>query len=188
MPMPRTAIHRDHKIYHLTMTAVMSAITCVLSPIALPIGPVPVTLCTLVLYLSQYLLGWKRGAVSCLVYLLLGIMGAPVFAGFTGGFGKLLGPTGGYIVGYLGVAVVTGLAVERFGSRWAHLLGMVAGTALCYVLGTAWYCLITQSGVASALVLCVLPFIPGDLVKMAAALTFGPVIRSRLERAGLLKG
>lgn len=187
MPMPRTAIHRDHKIYHLTMTAVMAAITCVLAPIALPIGPVPVTLCTLVLYLSQYLLGWKRGTVSCLVYLLLGIMGAPVFAGFTGGFGKLLGPTGGYIVGYLGVAAVTGLAVERFRSRWAHLLGMAAGTALCYGLGTAWYCLITQSGVASALVLCVLPFIPGDLVKMAAALTFGPMIRSRLERAGLLK-
>ena len=187
MSMSRTAIRRDRKIYYLTMTALMAAITCVLSPVALPVGPIPVTLCTLVIYLSQYLLGWKRGTMSCLVYLLLGIMGAPVFAGFAGGFGKLLGPTGGYIAGYLAVAVVTGLAVEKFRSRWVHLLGMVLGTALCYLLGTAWYCLVTDSGVVSAMVLCVFPFIPGDLVKIAVAMTFGPMIRSRLEQAGLLK-
>ena len=187
MSMPRTAIRRDRKIYYLTMTALMAAITCVLSPIALPVGPIPVTLCTLVIYLSQYLLGWKRGTMSCLVYLLLGIMGAPVFAGFAGGFGKLLGPTGGYIAGYLAVAVVTGLAVEKFRSRCVHLLGMVLGTALCYLLGTAWYCLVTDSGVVSAMVLCVFPFIPGDLVKIAVAMTFGPMIRSRLEQVGLLK-
>lgn len=187
MSMPRSAIHRDRKIYHLTMTAVMAAVTCVLAPIALPIGPIPVTLCTLVIYLSQYLLGWKRGALSCLVYLLLGFMGAPVFAGFTGGVGKLLGPTGGYIVGYLAVSVVSGLAVEKFRSRFVHLFGMVLGTAICYGIGTVWYCFITRVGVSSAVTLCVLPFIPGDLVKMVVSLTFGPALRSRLEKAGLLK-
>jgi biotin transport system substrate-specific component len=125
--------------------------------------------------------------VSCLVYLLLGFMGAPVFAGFTGGVGKLLGPTGGYIIGYLAVSVVSGLAVEKFRSRCVHLFGMMLGTVICYGIGTVWYCFITQGGVDSAVMLCVLPFIPGDLVKMVLALTFGPALRRRLEKAGLLK-
>lgn len=185
MSMPKSAIRRSGKIYYLTMTALMAAVLCVLSPLALPIGPVPVTLCTLVIYLIPYLLGWKLGTVSCLVYLLLGLMGLPVFAGFIGGFGKLLGPTGGYLVGYLAVAVCTGLAVERSRSRVVHALGMAVGTALCYGLGTAWYCLITDSGVESALMLCVLPFLPGDLVKMAVAMTVGPMLRDRLNKAGL---
>ena len=185
MSMPRSEMRRSGKIYHLTMTALMAAVLCVLSPVALPIGPVPVTLCTLVIYLAQYLLGWKRGAVSCLVYLLLGLMGLPVFAGFIGGFGKLLGPTGGYLVGYLAVAVCTGLAVERSRSRVVHAAGMALGTALCYGLGTAWYCLVTDSGVESALMLCVFPFIPGDLVKMAVAMSVGPMLRDRLNRASL---
>jgi biotin transport system substrate-specific component len=125
--------------------------------------------------------------LSCLVYLLLGFMGAPVFAGFTGGVGKLLGPTGGYIIGYLAVSVVSGLAVEKFRSRFLHLFGMVLGTAICYGIGTVWYCFVARVGVSSAVTLCVLPFIPGDLVKMVVSLTFGPALRSRLEKAGLLK-
>ena len=108
MSMPRSAIHRSRKIYHLTMTAVMAAVICVLSPLVIPIGPVPITLANLAMYLSLYLLGGKRGTASCLVYVLIGMAGVPVFAGFTGGAAKLFGPTGGYIVGYLLMVMIAG--------------------------------------------------------------------------------
>lgn len=186
MPVPRSAVRREKKIYMLTMTGLMAAVTCVLAPLALPIGPVPVTLVNLVIYLSCYLLGGKLASLSCLVYVLLGLAGMPVFAGFTGGAGKLLGPTGGYILGYLLLAVVSGNFVDRFSSRILHGIGMVLGTVLCYGLGTAWYCISAQTTPAAALALCVLPFIPGDVVKIGLALSFGPVLRGRLEKVGLL--
>lgn len=95
---PRTHDRRGgpekSKIYGLSMTAVMAAVTCVLAPMSIPIGPVPISFTNLAIYLSLYLLGWKRGTVSYLVYVLIGMVGVPVFSGFTGGMGRLLGPTG----------------------------------------------------------------------------------------------
>ena len=185
--MSRDVRRREKKVYALTMTALISAVTCVLAPLAIPIGPVPVTLVNLVICLSLYLLGGRLAFFSCLVYILLGLAGMPVFAGFTGGAGKLLGPTGGYILGYLVLAAASGVFVDRFDSRVLHGAGMVLGTALCYVLGTVWYCISAQTTAAAALTLCVLPFIPGDAVKIGVALTLGPVLRTRLEKAGLLQ-
>lgn len=180
-------MRREKKVYALTMTALMSAVTCVLAPLAIPIGPVPVTLVNLVIYLSLYLLGGRLACFSCLVYVLLGLAGMPVFAGFTGGAGKLLGPTGGYILGYLVMSAISGVFVDRFGSRVLHGVGMVLGSALCYGLGTIWYCISAQTNPAAALTLCVLPFIPGDAVKIGIALTLGPILRQRLDKAGLLQ-
>ena len=188
MPIPRSAVRRSNKIYTLTMTGVMAAVICVLSPMAIPIGPVPITLVNLSMYLALYLLGGRWGTLSCLVYVLIGAAGVPVFAGFTGGVGRLFGPTGGYIVGYLWMAIVAGLVIDKCRSRVLHFAGMTVGTALCYGLGTLWYCVSMNSGVGAALALCVLPFIPGDLVKMVLAISVGPMLRNRLEKAGLLTG
>ena len=185
--MSRGVMRREKKVYTLTVTALMSAVTCVLAPLSLPVGPVPVTLVNLVIYLSLYLIGGRLTSLSCLVYVLLGMAGMPVFAGFTGGVGRLLGPTGGYILGYLLIAAVSGWFVDRCSNRIFHGMGMILGTVLCYVLGTAWYCISAQTTPAAALTLCVLPFIPGDLVKMGVALTFGPALRERMEKVGLLK-
>ena len=88
------------KTYEITMTALMAAVTCILAPLSIPIGPVPISFTNLAIYLSLYLLGWKRGTISYLIYLLIGLIGLPVFSGFTGGVGKLAGPTGGYIIGF----------------------------------------------------------------------------------------
>ena len=172
--------------YTLAMVAVMTAVTCVLAPMSIPIGQVPITLTNLVIYFSLYLLGWKRGSVSVLVYILIGTVGVPVFSGFSGGLGKLAGPTGGYILGFLVMAVVAGLAVDHWNNRALHFLGMVVGTGLCYALGTAWFCFSTHSSVQAALWTCVLPFIPFDLGKMVAAIVAGPVLRRRLVQAGVL--
>ena len=89
------------KTYEITITALMTAVTCILAPMSIPIGPVPISFTNLAIYLSLYLLGWKRGTISYLIYLLIGLVGLPVFSGFTGGPAKLAGPTGGYIIGFI---------------------------------------------------------------------------------------
>ena len=172
---------RKGRIYTLSATALMTAVTCILAPLSLPIGPVPVTLTNLVINLSLYLLGWRCAAVSCAVYILLGLAGLPVFSGFSGGFGKLAGPTGGYIIGFLPMAVAAGLIISHTKKRILHFLAMAAGTALCYALGTAWFCVVMDASPAAALAACVLPFIPGDILKMLLALLAGPAVRKRIR-------
>ena len=186
MTHPETAAGaRPKKVYLMSVTALMAAVTCILAPMSLPIGPVPISLTNLAIYLSLYLLGWKWGTVSYLVYVVIGAVGVPVFSGFTGGLGKLAGPTGGYIVGFVPMAVLAGLVIDRYRSRGLQLAGMIVGTAVCYAFGTAWFCFVMDSTPMAALSLCVIPFIPGDLVKMALAMWVGPLIRGRLAKAGL---
>ena len=174
-------------LYFLTRTAILTAVLCVLAPLAIPIGPVPVSLATLVIYFSLYLCGWKMGTVSVVVYLMIGMMGLPVFSAFSGGVGKLVGPTGGYIIGYIPMAVLSGLIISRYQNKPVQFLGLAAGTALCYAFGTAWFCYVTSTSLGAALAACVLPFIPGDLVKIVIAMCFGPMIRKKLVKAGLLQ-
>ena len=172
--------------YPLVMTAVMAAVISAVAPFALPIGPIPITLGTLVMYLAGYVLCGKRAGAAVLVYVLLGAIGVPVFNGFTGGLGVVAGPTGGYIVGFIPMAFLSGLAVERFPkNRVLQFVGMALATAILYALGTAWFCVQAGKSLAAALSVCVFPFIPGDLVKMAVAMILGPVIRERLIRAGI---
>ncbi len=173
-------------IYPLAMTAVMAAVISAVSPFALPIGPISLSLCTLVLYITPYILGWQRSAAATLVFILLGLVGVPVFTGFAGGVGKVLGPTGGYIAGYIPLVIITGLAIRFFPkNRVLQFLGMIAATAVLYALGTAWYCVQSGNDLPTAMKFCVIPFIPGDLIKMIVAMVAGPELRNRLVKAGI---
>ena len=173
-------------LYPLAMTAVLAALMAVTAPFSVAIGPIPLSFCTLIIYLAGYLLGGRRAAAATLAYILLGAVGMPVFSGFSAGLGVLAGPTGGYVVGYLPLAALSGLAVSRFPrSRALQLLGMAGGTAVLYALGTAWYCVQSGTPLVPALAACVLPFLPGDLLKMLAVMAVGPVLRDRLVRAGV---
>lgn len=119
----------------LAVIGVMTAVTCILAPLSLPIGPVPISLTNLAIYFSLYALGVKFGCVSYLAYLLIGFIGVPVFSGFTGGPSKLLGPTGGYLIGFIPMALIAGLFIDKFiSNRILCLLGMIAGTAAAYAL------------------------------------------------------
>ena len=178
-----TSTSRSTHTYAMVTTAFMAAVTCILAPLSIPIGPVPISLTNLAIYLALYLLNWKRGTISYCLYLLIGLAGLPVFSGFSGGIGKLAGPTGGYIIGFIPMAIIAGIIIDHFRNRWIQLLGMILGTAVCYVFGTAWFCMQAGYTVSAALAVCVIPFIPGDLVKMVIALTIVPVIRQRTETA-----
>ena len=173
-------------VHQIAAIAIMSAVTCILAPLSIPIGPVPISLTNLAIYFALYILGMKEGTVSYLIYLLIGLIGIPVFSGFTSGPEKLFGPTGGYLIGFIPMAVIAGLIIDRFTSkRFICLAGMAAGTILCYALGTAW--LAYQAGMdwRAALWAGVIPFIPGDLIKMLLAIMIGPKIQAQLIRANL---
>ena len=174
---------------NMVMMALFAAITCVLAPLAVPIGPVPISLTNLVIYISLYVLGWKRGTITYIVYLLVGLVGLPVFSGFEGGIGKFAGPTRRYLVGFIFMSVICGIFIEKWHEIspvhvTLNMLGMILGTVAAYAFGTAWFCLSTGTGVVAALSLCVFPFIIGDLIKMAIAVSVGPVIGKQMKRLG----
>lgn len=175
------------RLHILTHTAIITAITCIMAPMSIPVGSVPISFTNLVIYLSLYLVGWKLSVLSVSIYILIGLIGLPVFSGFTGGVGKLVGPTGGYIVGFIPMAILAGLVIEKCSKRTVQFLGLVLGTALCYILGTVWYCYETEAALGAALGMCVLPFVPVDLIKIVMVMLMAQPIKDRLVRSGLLK-
>ena len=162
-------------IFMMAVTAVMAALIAVVAPFSIPAGQVSFTLCTLLLYLSPYILGWKRAALATLIYIMLGMVGMPVFSGFKGGFGVLAGPTGGYILGFFFQALLYWWMTARLGEALrVKIAASVLGLILCYAFGTAWYLVLyvqmgKPMGLLTALGYCVFPFIVPDLVKLALA-------------------
>ena len=168
-------------VSEMALIAVMAAVTCIMGPLSIPIpfSVVPISLTNLAVYLAIYVLGCRRGTLSYLVYLLLGLVGVPVFSGFSGGVGKLFGPTGGYIIGFLVTAVFLAyFKGEKYNFKRYALLGCVIGIPLIYVFGVVQLKLITGMGWDKAIMTGALPFIPLDIVKcLAAAVIAGPINR-----------
>lgn len=145
---------------------------------------VPFTMQTFAVFLSCALLGGKRGTICVLIYLLLGAVGLPVFSGFSGGPGHILGPTGGYIIGFIFTALIMWLFEKLWGASQLILIAsMAAGLFICYAFGTAWFVIVyTRStgpvGFATALGWCVIPYIIPDALKIALAI----ILNSRLRK------
>ena len=155
--------------------ALFAVIIAICSWLSVP-ATIPFTLQTFGIFLTVGVLGGKRGTLSVLIYLLLGIIVIPVFSGFTGGVGRLLGTTGGYIIGFLLSAMVM-WAMEQFlgKKRWVLAISMVLGLIVCYAFGTMWFMFVYANstgpiGVWTALGWCVFPYIIPDLIKIALAL------------------
>lgn len=173
-------------IQQIAAIGVMTAVICVLAPFSLPIGPVPISLTNLAIYFALYMLGVKRGTISYLVYLRIGLVGVPVFSGFTSGPGKLFGPPGGYLIGFIPMAIIAGMVIDRkINNRLLCFIGMIIGTVVCYAFGTACLAYEAHMDLLAALMAGVIPFIPGDLIKMVLAMILGPQIRNRLIHANL---
>ena len=168
--------------YQMAVTALMAAALCVLGPLSVPIGAIPISLSNFVICLTAWLLGPKFGTLSVAVYLLIGLVGVPVFSGYGAGIAKLAGPTGGYLVGYLLLAFIGGLFIEKSkGQPVISGIGLVLGDAACYVLGTIWFMILTGADLVSALGWCVLPYLPGDAVKIVLAAVLTMQLDKRLK-------
>lgn len=172
----------------LTLIGVMTAVICIMGPLSiqLPISPVPISLGTLAIYFVIYVLGMKKGTISCCIYLLIGFIGIPVFTAFTSGPAKLLGPTGGYLIGYIFMALICGFIVDKTNNVFLCFGGMLLGTAVLYFFGTVWLAYQGNMTFMAALAAGVLPFILGDLAKILIAMVAGGQIKKRLRRAGLI--
>lgn len=175
-------------IKNIVSIALMTAIISILSQFAIvtPLSPVPITLATFAIYLTMIILGWTNGTISVLVYVMLGFAGAPVFTGFTGGAVKVMGPTGGYIIGYIFLAVVEGAFVEWARGSAMIFVGMLLGTIVLYIFGTFWLMRQSGSNLVAAFIAGVVPFVIGDIVKMIVALFAGVKIRKILIRNNLI--
>ena len=167
-----------HQLYMTAYASLLAALTAVGAFIAIPIGPVPIVLQNLFVYLTGLLLGSKWGLSSMAVYLLAGACGLPVFSGGKGGIGHLIGPTGGYLLGFLPAVYIIGWITERAENKnVAGIPAMICATAVIYLFGVTWLKFLTNMTFAKTLAVGMLPFLIGDAVKIAVAAALAKALR-----------
>lgn len=201
-----TDVSQSKKTLQMTLIAVMAAMICVVAPfsIPLPFTLVPISFTNLMIFIAIFALGWKRATLSYILYLLIGFAGVPVFSGFTGGPAKFVGPTGGYLIGFIFTAIVTGMIIDfasnkEFSNKsktkvlriCCYVGGMLLGAVIFYTFGTVWYMLLQgmefrADYINSVLAACVLPFLPGDAMKIVIAVIVGVPLRATLRKNQLV--
>ncbi len=174
--------------FDLALIAMFTSVIAICSWISIPTA-VPFTLQTFAVFLTVNVLGGKRGTLAILTYLMLGIVGAPVFSGFSGGLGHLLNNTGGFIIGFLFTALVMwGIEYWIGRKKWSCIFSMMLGLSVCYTFGTGWFLFIYTAksgaiGLGTALTWCVFPYIIPDIIKMMLAYA----LSRRLAKYGITK-
>ena len=164
------------------VTALFAALLCILAPISIPVGAVPVSLATFGVCLVALLTDRRCALMAILLYAALGAVGLPVFAGFRGGAHVLVGPTGGYLFGYIPMALTISAFCDGRRTAPRMALGMILGLSLCYGLGVLWYSISADVSLMAALTVGVLPFLPFDAVKLVAAGAVALLLGRRIEK------
>lgn len=168
---------RDKKfltIHDMVLIAVFTALISVCSLIQIPLGPIPFTMQNFAVFITAGVLGVKRGTLSIIAYILLGIAGVPVFRGM-GGPGVIAGPTGGYILGFIFSVIIIGVITYfiKTDRVWLNtvimMAAMILGDVVCFIVGTIQFMFITKTSLVAALGYCVIPFVVPDLIKIVAA-------------------
>jgi len=166
--------------------AIFTALIAVLSPLAIPMPyGVPMTLQSFIIPFSAVVLGAKRGVIATIAYVLLGAMGLPIFSNFGGGLAWLVGPTGGFLLGFPVYACLAGWGADR-GRRTILAAGLFVGVILFYTGGMVHFSLVTGRSLAEAFAIAVLPFLPTEALKLALVWILGQNIRTALEKSGTL--
>ncbi len=158
-------------VHQITLVSLFSALTAVGAFISIPIGLVPISLQNLFTLLSGMVLGSKSGIYSQLIYILLGMVGLPVFSGFRGGIGVLLGPTGGFLTGFVISAYIVGKLIENINDAriWSYFVIGLLGLIIIYACGIIHLLIVTEIGLKEAVLVGVIPFLPGDFLKLITA-------------------
>ena len=178
---------KKQHIRAITETALCTALIAVSAQISILVfaSNIPYTLQTFALFLIAAVFGWKKSTIATVIYLALAAIGLPIMAGFKGGIAAIMGPTGGYALGFLFIALLTGIAAEKGkGNKWILLAGMVAGLLVCYAFGTVWFKYIygTDKGLGAVLMLCVVPYLPVDAVKIVCAVLLAGRVKKALYK------
>jgi biotin transport system substrate-specific component len=169
----------------IVFASLLAALTAAGAYLAIPIGPVPIVLQNMFVFLAGLLLGSRWGLASVAVYLLAGACGLPVFAGGMGGIGRIVGPTGGYLVGYLPAVFLIGYISEKAAGRiGVDVLAMICGTIVLYACGASWLKILTGMTWSRTLAAGMFPFLIGDALKIAAAALIAKALRPVVRVAG----
>lgn len=169
----------------MVLIALMTAVTCVLGPLSIPLpfSPVPISLTNFAIFLAIFVLGMKSGTISFIIYLLLGAVGVPVFSSFRGCFQVLAGPTGGYLIGFIFLALIMGFALDHFDRKLVPtIIGMIIGMAVCYAFGTVWLAKLLSLSFKEGLMMGVIPYLPGDAAKIIIAAIVGPKLYGATQK------
>ena len=159
-------------VQELTTMALLAALLCVSSYISiqLPISAVPITAQTLIINLIALLLKPKKGGITVIVWILLGVVGLPVFSGGKSGIGTITGPTGGFIIGYIAVAIIVALVRGRKNKVWRNMVAVIAvGIPVLYAVGVPWYKVSMSLDWKTAFLTGMVPYLIGDVIKCVAA-------------------
>jgi len=169
----------------LCQTALFTALIAACAQVSFPLpGGIPVTLQTFAVMLAGIVLGAKKGTLAVLIYILLAAIGIPVLSNMTGGLGIVFGRTGGFILSFPIMTVITGFAESRR-NKLLLAAGLISAVIVNYISGTVYFSLLTGSGLRTAFMVCVLPFIAGDAVKMVMAAVFGRSLKAILKKTGM---
>ena len=169
----------------MVLIALMTAVTCVLGPLSIPLpfSPVPISLTNFAIFLAIFVLGMKSGTISFIIYLLLGAIGVPVFSSFRGGLQVLAGPTGGYLIGFIFLALIMGIALDQFDRKLVPtIIGMIIGMAVCYAFGTVWLAKLLSLSFKEGLMMGVIPYLAGDAAKIIIAAIVGPKLYGATQK------
>lgn len=167
----------------MTLISLFAALTAVGAFISIPLYPIPLTLQTLFTLLAAMTLGSVMGMLSQIIYVMLGVVGLPVFAGFKAGIGILFGPTGGFLFGFIVCALIVGKIMELKKEKniFYYLLAGLIGTITLYIMGIIQLSLVTGIGVKKAIIVGMLPFLPGDILKITAASFIASKLKTTIE-------
>ena len=169
----------------MVLNALMTAVTCVLGPLSIPLpfSPVPISLTNFAIFLAIFVLGMKNGTISFIIYLLLGAVGVPVFSSFRGGLQVLAGPTGGYLIGFIFLALIMGFALDHFDRKLVPtIIGMIIGMVVCYAFGTVWLAKLLSLSFKEGLMMGVIPYLAGDVAKIIIAAIVGPKLYGATQK------
>ena len=169
----------------MVLIALMTAVTCVLGPLSIPLpfSPVPISLTNFAIFLAIFVLGMKNGTISFIIYLLLGAIGVPVFSSVRGGLQVLAGPTGGYLIGFIFLALIMGFALDHFDRKLVPtIIGMIIGMAVCYAFGTVWLAKLLSLSFKEGLMMGVIPYLAGDAAKIIIAAIVGPKLYGATQK------
>lgn len=177
-------VHKNRdRLRFMGFSAMMAAVLCVLCPITVPLGMVPITLSVFALFLVASLLPMRVALSATAVYLVLGAVGLPVFSSFTGGAFSFVSPSGGFLWGYLPAVFVVSFFAEKSGGRLSWVwLGTLLGLLALYAFGVLGFCVFAEAGLGEALLAAVLPFLLPDAVKILLVLAFFPLLYPRLSK------
>ncbi len=178
--------NKGFSVKDMALVSLFAAVCCVCGMITIPTGVVPITLATFGVMVSTMILGEKRAIISVALYLIIGLVGVPVFSGMNGGLGVLIGPTGGYLYSYIIMVPLIGIASKclnkTLSSGMFTMLGCIAALFVCYFIGTVHYMIVMSVsgngvGLWTALCTCVFPFIPFDIVKSVLSIIIAPRLK-----------